>query len=248
MPQPKYPLLFHLGKLVGLATGLLVDFGTMPFAGLALGYIVDTVIYNLWVGSDRPRRVRIPALAVIIAGATACAYSVLFLYAAGPDSGIWHMFDRVADGMAMVIPAVDAVSRAAHSAGADEAAGAFRVAFAAGWIAAAALMLISSAAATFPAQHRACQTILMHHSGHGKKLGASFIAGALLLLFLCFSSAPYEQTMYYRHGLLYIGKINSFKSISVVSIAAIALPMSVYLLACSLTFFSFREPIDQGLS
>src|SRR6266478_6607046 len=106
MPQPKYPMLFHLGKLLGLATGLLVDFGTMPFAGLALGYIVDTVIYNLWVGSDRPRRVRIPALAVIIAGATACAYSVLFLYAAGSDSGIWHMFDRVADGMAMVIPAV----------------------------------------------------------------------------------------------------------------------------------------------
>src|SRR6266851_5033309 len=68
--QPSLPVDYYFGKVIGFAAGFLIDLGTMPWAGAALGHIIDTFHFNFSIGADRSRRTKIPAWAVIVVSGT----------------------------------------------------------------------------------------------------------------------------------------------------------------------------------
>jgi hypothetical protein len=235
-PQPVLPVEHYFGKLIGFAAGFLIDAGTMPWAGAALGEIVDTIHYNFVIRADRSKRVKLPALAVIIVGGTACAYAIFFLYPTDfVGDGGRIVLNRVADAIAVVLPAVGTSGRTVRSllaSGASEVAGAFRAAIAISWLVVATLTAAFFAAGVFPGERNFCRHIAAKRPDKIHQTAASFFAFSIFLLLVAFSGF---NTFVASNGLVYMDERHYARIVSLISLAPVMSPLALFLMFASTT-------------
>ena len=249
-PQPSLPYQYYLGKLAGFALGFFVDICTMPWAGLALGHIVDAAHYNLLAGSDQSYRVPIPRLFVVIAIATACAYLVFLLYPSNVAAGAPRfVLDRLADAVATVVPGVDSVGRAALSIAGTEAARTYRAAVAASWAAAAVLMILFFVGGTFPSQEYLCERLNDLYQTRLKVLGFSSMSTGIIAFLIGFIG--YRENFYFmsHNGLIYMANTSHNSPVfSAISVPSTLFPIAVFLIACSITLLKKHRAANKDLT